>query len=55
MITELTAMDRCDGCGAPAKVIATKQEEQLLLCGHHANLHKKVLIKKKWKLTGEQQ
>ena len=55
MITELTAIDRCDGCGAAAKVIATKKEEQLLLCAHHTKEHKEALLKNKWKLTGEEQ
>ena len=55
MITELTLMDRCDGCGAAAKTIATKKKEQLLLCAHHTNKHKEALLKNKWKLTGEEQ
>lgn len=54
MITELTLLDRCDGCGAAAKTIATKKKEQLLLCGHHTEKHREVLLKNKWKLTGEE-
>lgn len=32
----LTALDRCDRCGAGARVRATFMEGQLLFCGHHA-------------------
>jgi hypothetical protein len=33
---ELTLVDRCDACGAAAKVIATFINGELLFCGHHA-------------------
>jgi hypothetical protein len=33
---ELTLQDRCDACGAAAKVIATFLNGELLFCGHHA-------------------
>jgi hypothetical protein len=33
---ELTAEDRCDHCGAAAKVIATFIAGELMFCGHHA-------------------
>lgn len=33
---ELTLADRCDACGAAAKVIATFLNGELLFCGHHA-------------------
>jgi hypothetical protein len=33
---EITAVDRCDTCGAPAKVVATFLNGELLFCGHHA-------------------
>jgi hypothetical protein len=33
---ELKTEDRCDSCGAAAKVIATFINGQLLFCGHHA-------------------
>jgi hypothetical protein len=38
MIThrELTLQDRCDSCGAAARVIATFLHGELLFCGHHA-------------------
>ena len=34
--SELTAQDRCDKCGAAAKVVATFLNGELLFCGHHA-------------------
>lgn len=33
---ELTLDDRCDACGAAAKVVATFLNGELLFCGHHA-------------------
>jgi len=33
---ELNLQDRCDSCGAAAKVIATFLHGELLFCGHHA-------------------
>lgn len=33
---ELLATDRCDSCGAAARVIATFINGELLFCGHHA-------------------
>ena len=33
---ELTAVERCDSCGAAAKVVATFANGELLFCGHHA-------------------
>jgi len=33
---QLTAIDRCDRCGGPAKVAATFLAGELLFCGHHA-------------------
>jgi len=32
---ELTLQDRCDSCGAAAKVVATFLNGELLFCGHH--------------------
>lgn len=32
----LTALDRCDKCGAAAKVVATFLSGELMFCGHHA-------------------
>ncbi len=35
----LTALDRCDRCGAQAKVRAVLAHGELLFCGHHARQH----------------
>lgn len=43
---ELTLRDRCDSCGAAARVIATFSTGELMFCGHHARLHDKVLESK---------
>ena len=34
--TTLTALDRCDRCGAAARVRAVLVTGELLFCGHHA-------------------
>ena len=33
---DITALDRCDSCGAQAKVIVTFLNGELMFCGHHA-------------------
>jgi len=33
---ELTLQDRCDSCGAAARVLATFINGELMFCGHHA-------------------
>jgi hypothetical protein len=41
----LTALDRCDTCGAQAYVRAVLPNGQdLLFCGHHANTHRPGLV-----------
>lgn len=35
-VREITLQDRCDSCGAAAKVVATLLNGELLFCGHHA-------------------
>ena len=40
----LTAQDRCDSCGAAAKVQATFLNGTLLFCGHHAKRNKDALV-----------
>lgn len=41
---ELTAADRCDRCGAAARVRAVLQSGgELLFCGHHAREHENKL------------
>lgn len=42
---ELTRADRCDRCGAAARVRATLPSgAELLFCQHHANEHEDKLI-----------
>lgn len=42
---ELTKADRCDRCGAAARVRATLPSgAELLFCQHHANKHEARLI-----------
>lgn len=36
---ELTALDRCDACGARAWVRAVMPASELLFCAHHATQH----------------
>ncbi len=36
---ELTAVDRCDACGARAWVRAVMPASDLLFCAHHAQKH----------------
>jgi len=43
---ELTLNDRCDSCGAAARVIATMLNGELLFCGHHGRKVKNVLVPK---------
>lgn len=38
-VTPLTALDRCDSCGAQAYVRATLNGSELLFCAHHARAH----------------
>ena len=43
--SELTRADRCDRCGAAAKVRAKLPSgSELLFCQHHANAHEAKLI-----------
>ena len=43
---ELTLQDRCDSCGAAARVIATLLNGELLFCGHHGREFKDALVPK---------
>ena len=36
---DLTALDRCDSCGARAWVRAVLPASELLFCAHHASRH----------------
>lgn len=45
----LTVHDRCDGCGAQAKGVATKDgRSRLMFCGHHITRHAAALIAADW-------
>ena len=57
---QLTAIDRCDACGARAYVRVELESGSLLFCGHHANQHlekiaptAKKVIDERSKLTEE--
>ena len=39
----LTALDRCDRCGAQAQVRAVLPTGELLFCGHHARQYAEAL------------
>ena len=41
----LTALDRCDRCGAQAQVRAVLEHGELLFCGHHARQHGEALAR----------
>ncbi|MFP5220350.1 MAG: hypothetical protein ACLGIG_11580 [Actinomycetes bacterium] len=41
----LTALDRCDRCGAQALVRAVLPSGELLFCGHHARKHAEALAR----------
>jgi hypothetical protein len=42
----LTATDRCDKCNAPAKVVVTFLNGELMFCGHDARYIRKSLMEK---------
>lgn len=39
----LSALDRCDSCGAQAYVRVSLSGSELLFCAHHANKHEEKL------------
>ena len=39
----LSALDRCDSCGAQAYIRATMESGTLLFCAHHAAKHREAL------------
>ena len=41
---ELTALDRCDSCGAQAYVRATLESGELFFCAHHASKYRESLL-----------
>lgn len=42
-VPELSALDRCDSCGAQAYVRVRLQSGELFFCGHHASEVKSAL------------
>ncbi|MRG58368.1 hypothetical protein GE115_00545 [Agromyces sp. CFH 90414] len=40
---ELTALDRCDACGAQAYIRVTVASGELLFCAHHGRKHQEKL------------
>ncbi|HEU5223212.1 MAG TPA: hypothetical protein VFU07_05965 [Candidatus Lumbricidophila sp.] len=40
---ELTALDRCDACGAQAYIRVSIGESELLFCAHHGRKHQEKL------------
>lgn len=42
--TPLTALDRCDRCGAQAYLRANLKGSELLFCAHHAREHRDALL-----------
>lgn len=44
VVKTLTAADRCDRCGAQAKVKATYLAADLLFCGHHGKQYMSALV-----------
>ena len=45
--TTLTALDRCDRCGAQAYVVTTHEAGELMFCAHHFAEHEKFLGRRK--------
>jgi hypothetical protein len=44
--TVASLTDRCDGCGAAAKLaVAMLPEGDLAFCGHHANQHAQTILR----------
>jgi hypothetical protein len=49
----LTKQDRCDACGAEAKVRVTLDKGELLFCQHHYTKHSQALEDKQVDIDGE--
>lgn len=46
----ISALFRCDGCGAQAFAAATRDNSLLLFCGHHSKKHLAALERDGWDL-----
>lgn len=51
MTEKLTLLDRCDRCGAAAKVIARKKDKELFFCEHHRRKYENNLTLQEWVIT----
>lgn len=52
-VLDFTAMDRCDGCGAQAYVLAQHDElGEFLFCVHHCREHYNTLRRAGWEIFG---
>lgn len=49
----LTALDRCDRCGAQAFVIVKGLEGELFFCGHHFTKHEEALYNWAYEIEDE--
>lgn len=47
---EFTAHDRCDGCGAQAHAMATRENFELLFCIHHLRKANGSLLEEGWEV-----
>ena len=55
-LIELTAADRCDGCGARACTLAKHEDfGELLFCLHHRNKNEQSLLDEGWTLIDDYQ
>jgi len=53
---ELSAIDRCDRCGAQAFVAThLPTSHRLLFCGHHFARHESVLLSQGWVIQDERE
>jgi hypothetical protein len=53
-VRELTALDRCDRCGAQAYYVAEKNDQDIMFCAHHAKEHGPALMAQDWKIVRDQ-
>lgn len=52
-LRRLTNYDRCDRCGAKAKMLAKTPAGELVFCGHHASQHAAKFIELGYPITSE--
>lgn len=54
-LVPLTAMDRCDRCGAQAYMVAVKEEASLYFCMHHKRENKDALCEQGWTIIDDKE